>query len=98
MVSVPPTKLKMKSPLGTMLTLYLFTVIKDRRCPKLKWTFGSKNDGRNTNVFFFPEIGKADLTAVNNSEFIAELRLLGENFYLTSFFKLVSLAIPKSRF
>lgn len=36
-MSVPLTTLEMKSPLGAMLTLPLFTVIKDRRCSKLKW-------------------------------------------------------------
>lgn len=36
-MSVPLTTLEMKSPLGAMLTLSLFTVIKDRRCSNLKW-------------------------------------------------------------
>lgn len=65
-------------------------------------TFGGKNGGRNTNVvvvvFFFSEIEKPDTMAVSNSEFIAELRLPGDNFYFTSFSKLVSLAIRLNRF
>ena len=57
--------------------------------------FGGKNGGRNT--IFHPSGRKMDTFGYEQqaSEFRAALRLPEKTFYLSSLFKLVSLAIPQ---
>lgn len=80
--------LKMKSPLGTMLTLYLVLSSKYN-------ILDGKHGKRNTFLPPPPEREKWTHLAASSSEFIAELRLPEEIFYVT-FFKVVSLAIPRT--
>lgn len=95
---MPFASLKIKSPLGTVLTFHIFIATRNRRYFKRTIFLVVKYDERNSRGFFFPEREKQTHLTMSNNNFVVKLRLPGKSVALSSFFKLASLVIFKSRF